>query len=108
MKADSFFQYLTTTYRSRKTGRPLHQKAARDAVSRCTRIESVLKINLDTTLKNGTVIALLKRLGTHEHKFDFSGRSSHGLSQHRAAAKLYAAFSSGASQTEKTENFYPS
>ena len=95
MKAGSFFQYLTTNYRSRKTGRSLHLRAARDAVSRCRRIESVLKINLDTTLKQIDVIALLKRLETHERKFKFPGHSRRGLYQHRSAAKLYAAFSSG-------------
>ena len=107
MKAEAFFQYLTTRYRSRKTGEPLAPRAARDAVSRCQRIESVLKIDFDATLRQADAFALLMRLETHERAFKFSGNSRHGLSQHRAAAKLYAAFVSGARQTEKTRHFYP-
>lgn len=107
MKADLFFDYLTTRYRSRKTGGALAVRAARDAVSRCQRIESVLKVNLDASLRQADVIAFLTRLGTHEREFKFSGNPRHGMSQHRAAAKLYAAFSSGVRQIEKTRAFYP-
>lgn len=107
MEADEFFQYLTTRYRSRKTGGPLTPRAARDAVSRCQRIESVLKIDFETTLKRVDVIALLTQLETFERAFKFSTNPRHGLSQHRTAAKLYAAFLRGARQTEKTRHFYP-
>ena len=96
MRRASFFHYLTTYYRSRRTGGPLAPRAARDAVSRCQRVESVLHINMDAVLKQSDVLELMKLFEIHVRDFKFSGDRRHGLSQHRAATKLYAAFVSGA------------
>lgn len=107
MDADGFFEYLTKRYRSRKTGRPLATRPARDAVSRCQRVESVIGTDLDRAIAQANVLAVLTRIESCERDFRFSGNARHGISQHRAAAKLYAAFSSGARHTVKIGHFYP-
>lgn len=107
MKAEQFLVYLTTKYRSRKTGSELARRPARDAVSRCRRIESVLDVNLDTLLRNGNIDALLRRMEARQREFGVTSPRRQVLSQLRVAAKLYAAFVAGTKETPKTRNFYP-
>lgn len=107
MRAAEFFEYLTERYRSRKTGKPLSERAARDAVSRCRRTEVALGEDLDSALRRDVLDSVLKRIETLEGRFAFGGSSRHGLVQHRGALKLYAAFVTGSVQTAKTRQFYP-
>ena len=48
MDEQGFQDYLERRYRTR-TGAPLSHKAARDMVSRCRRVEGLMKVDLDQT-----------------------------------------------------------
>lgn len=107
MREQPFFEYLTATYVSRRTGRHLEARAARDAVSRCSRVEHAVNVNLDTLLRRSDVISVLKLVTASENRFFFSGDSRQGIAQLRSSVKLYAAFFHGESQKHRTRNFYP-
>jgi len=86
-----FLHFLTTSYRGRKTDAPMSQKVARDVLSRCRRIEHILKIPL-TKATVGTDRAL-ERLyeAIRKRRADF-GCETTRPDGYFYAARLYGKF----------------
>lgn len=95
MREQEFKHFLTHVYRGRR-GRPLGELPARNAASRCRRIERVLSIDLDEALRSqglGQVLSLLERA---ERRFGFTGSSRKAsLTTLRTALRYYADFNEG-------------
>jgi hypothetical protein len=91
MNADAFRRFLTTSYQGR-SGRPLTDKAASDAVSRLRRVERVLGVDLDDELDQKGLESLLETVRRRAGDFRFSGNPDYGVQNHRTACRAYADF----------------
>ena len=97
-KEAAFVEYLTSTV-SRRTGRALNTRSIRDIVSRCSRVERMLGLDLSVTLrsKNGveTVAAGIRE---NASKLGIVGKKPYYYNDFVSAIRRYHAFLSGDSQ----------
>jgi hypothetical protein len=101
MREDEFRRYLALEYRNARTGKRMGTRAASDTISRCRRIESVLRIDLDVFLKKFSTAELWDRMITKKAAFKFTGPVRHNLSLHIGATRRYANFLFGKEPTSK-------
>lgn len=94
MRADEFREYLRRWYRSKMTGSPLSEAAAKDALSRCRRVEAVLELDLDKFLKKQAdpQTAIKDAIVEATGDFEIAGDPLRGRASLVRAAKLYCKF----------------
>lgn len=97
MKAEKeFISYLTTEYRSAKTGLPYSQKVASDILSRCKRIELILETELTVALisKEKNFLALRQKIRSQADCFGSASRP-YGYLNYFHALTAYYRFAGG-------------
>ncbi len=104
MDAAGFSNFLLSTYESGRTGRHLTQAAAKDAVSRCRRVERSLAINLDEELPLlESAESLVERVSGSVERFGIVGNEKTGMSSLVRATRLYTEFKRHSRQGDADE-----
>ncbi len=71
---EGFRQYLIGTYTSKKTGRALSVGTASDVLTRCSRVERALNIDLDAELSSsGGLVTVQESIKHNFRKFRYEG-----------------------------------
>jgi hypothetical protein len=92
MRKDAFRQFLTTAYRGRKTGKPIGDRPASNAISRCGRVETSLGIDLDNVLREDGLERLHNDMKKRQTALGLTGMAALGLYTLRSAVRLYDDF----------------
>lgn len=93
MREEPFRSWLMNTYESERTGAHLSKRPAGDAVSRCRRVEKVLRIDLDASLEaDGQSGGLARTVEASVARFRIHGDEGSGVRSLLSAVRLYALF----------------
>lgn len=91
--SEEFFDFLTSSYQGGKNGQAITAKAARDAVSRCNRIERILAITLHDFFKSeGDFSKLAEKIKSNGELLGATNSNPYGYNNATHAARLYQEF----------------
>lgn len=99
MQSQAFAQYLISHASNAGAKRTMSPESAHDAVSRCSRVEKHLSVDLDSLYARDALDGLIGNLAADWAKFGFAGATAPGLRDMLTALRHYKAYLDDRSST---------